>query len=151
MNPLLRIVPPIWFFLLLGAGLLVHAYVPVARVFVAPYSILGIILLVFGQGFSMYASALFSKEKTEILPTSASNAKLVTYGPFAYSRNPMYLGMVLGLFGVALWVGTLPLFVAVVIFFCLLNFVFIPFEEKKLSRIFGSVYESYCHRVRRWI
>lgn len=151
MSYFLKILPPIWYFLFLIAGFLVHFYIPTARVFTFPYPIVGIVLLIAGQAISMYASALFAKEKTEILPTSETNRKLVTYGPFNYSRNPMYVGMVLSMLGIAVWVGTLPMFVAAVLDFCILNFVFIPFEEAKLSRIFGASYEAYRAKVRRWI
>jgi protein-S-isoprenylcysteine O-methyltransferase Ste14 len=151
MNPLLRILPPIWFFLLLGMGLLVHLYLPAARVFTYPYPVAGILLVFAGLVLSMYASSLFSKEKTEILPTSASNSKLVTYGPFTYTRNPMYLGLVLQLLGAAIWVGTLPLFIATTAYFFLFNFVFIPFEEAKMSRIFAQDYDAYRRKVRRWL
>jgi protein-S-isoprenylcysteine O-methyltransferase Ste14 len=150
MNPLLKILPPIWYFIFLVSGLLVHFFVPVARVFDVSYPMIGIALFVAGQVFSMYASSLFSKEKTEILPTSATNTKLVTYGPFGYTRNPMYLGMVVSLLGVAIWVGTLPMFVAAFLDFCVLSFAFIPFEETKMSRIFGSEYDAYRQKVRRW-
>jgi protein-S-isoprenylcysteine O-methyltransferase Ste14 len=150
MNPLLKILPPIWYFIFLITGLLVHFFVPAARVFDVSYPAIGITLFVAGQVFSMYASSLFSKEKTEILPTSPTNTKLVTYGPFAYTRNPMYLGMLISLLGVAIWVGTLPMFVAVFLDFCVLNFAFIPFEEAKMSRIFGSEYDAYRQKVRRW-
>lgn len=151
MNPLLRIVPPVWFFGLLGIGLAVHSFVPAARVFDFGNNVIGIGLIVFGMVFAMYSSSLFAKEKTEIFPTSESNRVLITYGPYSYTRNPMYVGMVAGLFGAALWVGTLPLYIAAVIYFCLFNFVIIPFEEGKLHRIFGESYSAYRLKVRRWM
>ena len=151
MNPLLKIVPPVWFFMLLGIGLVVHFFVPAARVFYFGDTIIGIGLLVFGLVFSMYPSSLFAKEKTEILPTSETNRFLITYGPYNWTRNPMYMGMVTALFGVAVWVGTLPLYIAVLLFFCIFNFVIIPFEEAKLHRIFGEQYGAYRNKVRRWL
>lgn len=151
MNPLLRILPPVWFFGFLGAGLLVHFFVPGARVFEFGDTIIGIGLVVFGLVFAMYPSSLFAKEKTEILPTSETNRVLITYGPYRYTRNPMYVGMVAGLFGAAVWVGTLPLYAAALIYFCLFNFVIIPFEEGKLHRIFGDEYAAYRRAVRRWL
>lgn len=151
MNSLLKILPPVWYFIFLIIGLLVHFFIPAARVFTFSYPIVGIVILLAGQALSMYASSLFSKEKTEILPTSATNRTIVTYGPFGYTRNPMYLGMVVSLLGIAIWVGTLPMFVGAVLDFCVLNFVFIPYEEAKLSRIFGTSYETYRHAVRRWL
>lgn len=151
MNPLIKIVPPVWFFLLLGAGLLVHSFVPMARVFEFSFPIPGIVLIIAGFVLSSYASALFSSEKTEILPSSETNRVLVTRGPYAYTRNPMYLGIVMQFLGVFLWAGSLPLLVGVALYFCIINFIFIPFEEAKLSRIFGADYVSYKSRVRRWI
>lgn len=151
MNPLLKILPPIWFALLLGAGLLIHFFVPAARVFEFGDTIIGIGLIVFGLVISMYSSSLFAKEKTEILPTSETNSVLVTYGPYNYTRNPMYVGLVAQLFGAAVWVGTLPLYICAVLFFCLFNFVIVPFEEEKLRRIFGDQYHSYRTKVRRWL
>lgn len=151
MNPLVRILPPIWFVIFISTGYLVHYFVPAARVFDFGDTIIGIGLIVFGLVISNYSSVLFAREKTEILPTSATNSKLITYGPYHYTRNPMYLGMIAILFGVAAWVGTLPLYVAAVVFFCLFNFVIIPFEEGKLSRIFGEQYGTYKKKVRRWL
>ncbi len=151
MNPLLKIVPPMWFFGFLGAGLLVHHFVAAARVFDVGNTAVGVALLIVGLAFAMYPSSLFAKEKTEILPTSETNRVLITYGPYRYTRNPMYLGMLVGLLGIAIWVGTLPLFVAVVLYFCLFNFAFIPFEEAKLQRVFGNQYSAYRSKVRRWL
>lgn len=151
MYTLLRIVPPAWFFFFLLLGLLVHFFVPAAHVITLSYPIVGIALLVAGLVFTMYSSSLFAKEKTEILPTSVTNRMLITYGPFHYSRNPMYLGLVIGLLGAAMWVGTLPVYLATIFYFCVLNFAFIPFEESKLSRIFGAEFEAYRQKVRRWL
>lgn len=150
MNPILKILPPMWFFILLSIGLLAHYYVPAARVFEFGDTMIGIGLIVFGLVFSMYPSSLFAKEKTEILPTSETNRVLITYGPYKWSRNPMYVGMVAMLLGAAVWVGTFPLYAAVVVYFCIFNFVIIPFEEGKLHRIFGEEYAAYKGKVRRW-
>jgi protein-S-isoprenylcysteine O-methyltransferase Ste14 len=151
MNSLLKIVPPLWLLMFLIAGLAVHFFVPSTRAFDIAYPIIGVVLIAAGGALAMHGSALFSKEKTEILPTSATNRVLITYGAYAYSRNPMYLGMVLSIVGVAIWVGSLPLFIATILYFCVLNFSFIPFEEAKMSRIFGKEYDTYRHKVRRWV
>src|SRR4051812_11210352 len=151
MNWMLKILPPFWFFFFLIIGLIVHFFHPAIHYFDFSYPVIGIAILIAGFALPLYASALFSKEKTEILPTSPTNSKLIVYGPFKYTRNPMYLGMVVQLLGVAIWVGTLPMFVATVLLFLVFNFVFIPFEEAKMSRIFGEQYDAYCRKVRRWI
>jgi len=148
---ILKVVPPIWFFTFLLLGVAVHYFVPAARVFDIPYPLAGGILFVASFALTLYSSSLFSKEKTEILPTSATNRVLITYGPYHFSRNPMYLGMVAGLLGVALFFGSLPVYLVPLAQFLVLNFVFIPFEEAKMARLFGASYEAYKQKVRRWL
>jgi protein-S-isoprenylcysteine O-methyltransferase Ste14 len=93
----------------------------------------------------------FAAEGTDILPASPTNKKLVTRGPFHYTRNPMYSGLVLMATGFALYFGTVAFYVVPVLLFLLCNFSFIPFEEAKMERQFGDQYTDYLHRVRRWV
>src|SRR3989344_5430936 len=148
---ILKVVPPVWFFTFLLLGVVVHYLVPAARVFDLPSPLAGGILFAVGFALTLFSSSLFSREKTEILPTSPTNRVLITYGPFRFSRNPMYLGMVLALLGLALFFGSLPVYLAPVAQFLILNFVFIPFEEAKMARFFGASYEAYTQKVRRWL
>jgi protein-S-isoprenylcysteine O-methyltransferase Ste14 len=77
--------------------------------------------------------------------------KLLTPGPYAFSRNPMYL-MELGFwFGWALFYGSLPVLIGFLIWFILFNFVIIPYEEHDLERRFGEVYRQYKQVVPRWL
>jgi protein-S-isoprenylcysteine O-methyltransferase Ste14 len=151
----LKILPPIWFALFLVAGLLLHFFVPASHVFHAflPHIsvIAGTLMLCVGFFLPQWASKIFAEEKTEILPRSATNRALVTRGPFRFSRNPMYLGLVTMLVGVALTLGTAPMFVSAVLFFALMNFIFIPFEEEKMGRQFKNAFDAYKNRVRRWL
>jgi protein-S-isoprenylcysteine O-methyltransferase Ste14 len=76
---------------------------------------------------------------------------LVQDGLFAFSRNPMYLGMVLVVLGVAtLLRGAVP-FVVPVVLAVLLYLRFIRFEERALEQTFGDDYRAYKARVRRWL
>lgn len=151
----LKILPPIWFALFLLAGLLLHFMVPASHGFLVwiPYlnTIVGSAFVFIGFFIPQWASKIFAEEKTEILPTSPANRALVTRGPYRYSRNPMYLGMFITLLGVAILLGTAPVFVSAVLFFALMNFIFVPFEETKMLRQFGADYEAYKKDVRRWI
>ena len=100
---------------------------------------------------SLWAFVLFHRESTEIYPTSPTNRKLITSGPYQFTRNPMYLGLVILTLGVALWVGAWPMFIAPVAIFATANWVHVPFEEAKMRRQFGATYEDYVERVRRWV
>lgn len=138
----------------LAAGLILHFLAPGLHVFnVAslPVKILGVVLFVLGMGLSMQGSKQFAENQTEILPTSPTNRVLVTDGVYKFSRNPMYLGMIVSLLGIGLFAGTLPVLLVPLAQFLVLNFVFIPFEEQKLTNIFGQSYLDYGNRVRRWI
>jgi protein-S-isoprenylcysteine O-methyltransferase Ste14 len=91
------------------------------------------------------------REGTEIDPNSTTNRKLVTTGPYRFTRNPMYLGWAIVTLGVACLIGTWPMFVASIAFFATMNWVQIPFEEVKMRRQFGEVFDSYTREVRRWV
>jgi protein-S-isoprenylcysteine O-methyltransferase Ste14 len=103
-------------------------------------------LLLSGWGERTFAAA-----GTEVLPASPVNKKLVTHGPFRYTRNPMYLGLVMMAFGFAFFFGTIPFYAVPLLLFLLCNFSFIPFEEAKMQRQFGDQYTDYIRRVRRWV
>lgn len=152
---LLGVVPPVWFMSFLALAAAAHFLIPATRVFDITRPLISgaiaALLVVAGLYLSLRASNIFAIEKTDILPASPSNRVLVTRGPFRISRNPMYLGMILLLLGMAVWIGTLPFFLAALAHLLVLNFVFIPFEEKKLAHLFGGAYESYRHEVRRWL
>ncbi len=63
----------------------------------------------------------------------------------------MYLGMVLMMAGIAVCMGTVPFYASALVYFAVLNFVFCPYEERKLSKAFGEHYKGYVERVRRWL
>jgi protein-S-isoprenylcysteine O-methyltransferase Ste14 len=111
----------------------------------------GVVLIVLGIGLSVTAAMLFRREGTEINPTSPANRRLVTFGPFRLSRNPMYLGLVLTTLGVAFWGGAWPMFLAPIAIFATTNWAHMPFEEEKMRRQFGASFDAYASKVRRWI
>jgi protein-S-isoprenylcysteine O-methyltransferase Ste14 len=76
---------------------------------------------------------------------------VVTSGVFKYSRNPIYLGMVLILAGLASVCGNLIGYVSIVFFYLVVRLKFIPMEEDKMQRELGKAYLDYKSRVRRWV
>lgn len=93
---------------------------------------------------------LFAAHRTPVRPYEVPTA-LITGGPYRFTRNPMYVGITLILLGVALMVGSWPLFIAPAGFCITIDRTFIPYEEEKMTRLFGLAYEDYKKRVRRWI
>jgi protein-S-isoprenylcysteine O-methyltransferase Ste14 len=116
-----------------------------------PLPPLGIVFVLLSFVPPVWAALLFRRAGTEINPTSPTNHALVTEGPYRWTRNPMYLSLILLSFGIAVWVGAWPMFLAPIAVFATANFVHIPFEEAKMLRQFGAAYEGYCQRVRRWV
>jgi protein-S-isoprenylcysteine O-methyltransferase Ste14 len=76
--------------------------------------------------------------------------RLVVRGPYALVRNPMFIGAGLALLGASLFYQTLALVSYAGAFFLAANLFVLLYEEPTLRRSFGTEYESYCHRVRRW-
>ena len=72
-------------------------------------------------------------------------------GVFRFSRNPMYLGLLLLLIGWAVWLGSASPWLVPPLFVIILTFVQIIPEEQALSRNFGEQYVSYRESVARWI
>lgn len=107
-------------------------------------------LLAAGFTLMITAWAQFRVRQTAICPTARASS-MVTKGVFRFTRNPMYLGMVLMMLGLALGMGSYPVATAALVFFLILQRVFIPYEEQRLAEWFGIDYLAYRARVRRWI
>jgi protein-S-isoprenylcysteine O-methyltransferase Ste14 len=112
---------------------------------------LGAVLMVGGFVLALTASTIFRREGTELNPLSTSNKLLIVHGPFRLTRNPMYSGLVLFSTGIALVVGTWPMFVVPLLIFAITNWGHIPLEEAKMRRQHGAAYDAYLGRVRRWV
>lgn len=76
---------------------------------------------------------------------------LHTTGMYALTRNPVYLSMVMILFGTAILFGAITCFVFPFLFIPLMNVLFISHEEKNLEKKFGAKYLAYKKKVPRWI
>lgn len=148
-NRILHHRPPRIAFALLGTATAANWLLPWQQTVMSPLPVAA--LLTVAGGFSIMIAAWwrFRRRDVAICPTEPT-AMLIRDGVYCISRNPMYLGMVVMLCGVALWFATAPFIVAAVTFFFVIDLVFCPYEERKLKAAFGAQYESYCNEVRRW-
>lgn len=148
----IRISPPLYFFACLGFGLLLEFFFPLHLVSLS-LTLRAIICCSFTL-ISLYFAAggfiALIKNKTPF-DTAKSTAKIVISGPFRFSRNPLYLSLLLLLFGIAFSILSLWLFFTVPILFILFLFKAVKPEESYLSQKFGKEYLDYSAKVRRWI
>jgi protein-S-isoprenylcysteine O-methyltransferase Ste14 len=145
-----RILPPTVLFLAIGVMVGLHFLIPVAEIIPAPWNYLGILLFVVGTWLNLVADRAFKNFATTVKPFEESSI-LVTDGVYRICRHPMYLGFVLILSGIAVFMGSLTPFVVVPIFAFLIDRVYIRVEESMLAERFGTSWTQYRRDVRRWI
>lgn len=141
--------PPVITLLIVVAAWLFHSLLgPWEIILRTP--ILGLVLVALGFCFMLWARILFTSCKTTLF-VGQSSSQLVREGPFRISRNPMYVGVLVSLVGLALCVGTLPMYMTVPSAFVVFNFIHIPREERMLRESFGEQHVTYSNAVRRWL
>jgi protein-S-isoprenylcysteine O-methyltransferase Ste14 len=112
---------------------------------------LGALMLV--AGVLLYGACAFSFAWLgRGTPSPTDYTRSLVAGPYRYSRNPMYVGVLLALIGEFILFGTsLPASIAyLIIFLLLVNLFIIAYEEPALRDKFGTEYDEYRRRVRRW-
>jgi protein-S-isoprenylcysteine O-methyltransferase Ste14 len=85
------------------------------------------------------------------VPTSLPTTTIVETGPYRFMRNPIYLGMFLGLAGLAIAFDNLWLLATLVPFALVIRYGVVAREAAYLERKFGDVYRHYRARTRRWL
>lgn len=148
--------PPRLAFIYLVFSFMIH--IRLLRPEIIPYPLnlfLFVIFMAAGVGIMAFALRAFETQGTthrfDEPPTEESTpSTLVTEGLFRYSRNPMYIGFLLLLIGVAALFKTPWMFLAPLAFWLTAHFFFVPKEESHLEQLFGDAYHDYTQRVRRW-
>ena len=148
---MLKLPPPVWALVYVLFVVAISWWLEWPRMPGFPLPQLGFILATVPWILPVWAIIVFRREDTEVNPTSPSNRKLITDGPYRFTRNPMYLGLVIVTLGIAVWVGAWPMFLAPIAIFATTNWGHIPYEEAKMRRQFGATYDGYVGRVRRWV
>lgn len=148
----LKIPPPVY---AIGIGVimwLLNRYVPVASIIETPWNRAGIAIIVAAASLDIWSLFLFLKKHTTPNPMKPENTSgIVTTGLYKISRNPMYVGLLIILFGYAIWLGVLTPFLMLPVFYYLITELQIKPEERMLEKKFGEEYLNYKNRVRRWL
>jgi protein-S-isoprenylcysteine O-methyltransferase Ste14 len=139
--------------LLAGAAMWsLNRFVPVRTVVSAPWNRAGWFVMAIALVPALAAASQFAHARTTINPHDPSKTSvLVTWGIYRWTRNPMYLGLLLLLIGWAICLGSLSPFVMPPVFALILERVQILPEERLLRARFGDDYDQYCRIVGRWL
>ena len=149
-NPRVRLPPPLIVVAGLAVGLALDGRLIDPQRNSAPLVVSGIAFALVGLLSGISALGLFHRRGTKPEPWKPSSALVIT-GVYRFTRNPMYLGMLLLYTGAALIAGG-PLTIGpLILVFLILNFYVIGREEAYLERRFGQAYAEYRDRVRRWL
>ena len=112
--------------------------------------LLGLVLLILSLGIVIYAFKELNNNETTYIP-DGDPEKLVTSGPFTFTRNPIYLGMAGGLLAIAFLLQSLSALLIPILFISIIQNTWIPHEEKKLAETFGEEWENYSAKTRKWL
>jgi len=144
-----RIIPPVYLLMTLVLMWFMQFVLPVFRYIHEPVAYVGIIGVLLGIIMAALAAGMFKQAGTGIRPFDEATT-LVTSGFYRYTRNPMYIGMILMLAGVAFLMGTIGAALPVLVFILIIRNNFVVGEERFLEASFGQQYLDYKSNVRRW-
>ena len=143
-----KIIPPILTLLCALLSIVLHSFT--VGLPLVGWHLVGILLIPLGLYVFRTSVQQIKQAQTEI-HTFKKPKVLLDEGNFSRSRNPIYLGFLMFLLGVASLFGSIIAFTGPFIFFLAAQFWYIPFEEKNMLEEFGHDYTAYQQRVRRWI
>lgn len=142
--------PPLIVLLAFGAAIALHYLWPAPIAAKSLSIMLGASLSVFGVGIAGWGRAQLAKAGTNVNPYKPTTA-IVSGGPYRFTRNPLYVGMLSLLLGLTFLMGTWWGLVLFAPAFLVLHYGVVLREEAYLERNFGHAYLSYRRKVRRWL
>ena len=153
MNALALKVPPVAQVIITAAAMYGTAKImPSLQFSLSGSTVLAVGLGVIGMSLGVMGVTQFRKAQTTPNPQALEKvSSLETSGIYRYSRNPMYLGLVLILLGWAFYLSHFLAFVLLPIFILYMTRFQIQPEEQMMARKFGKTYQAYLNKVRRWI
>lgn len=139
--------PPLIYALSIVAGVALNWIIPFTSAGILLWP--GLALLAGGLGLDVWAIMTMRRAKTNILPNRAAD-RLMTAGPFALMRHPIYMGNTIATAGLGLVLGNawIVLFAPVAAWFT--NRLAVVREEAHLNEKFGEVWRAYAAQVKRW-
>lgn len=145
----LGIRPPIVYLAALAISILLHLFIPL-RLFgkTGTGHLVGWPVFVLGVALVLWAERTLKKYGVE--PSFKPVPQIVSSGPYAFSRNPIYLATSLMYAGVSLAMNSVWPIVFLPVILLVLHFAVIIREELYLERVFGQEYQQYRSKVRRW-
>lgn len=147
-----RIPPPVYAGLTALAMWGLDSYLPIFQLLAAPWHRFGVCLIVLALLADLWSLWLFFRARTTPNPLKPQHtSQLVTTGLYRYTRNPMYVGMLLMLIGWAIYLGSLSPWLIVPFFVWVINTQQIVPEEAFLAQKFGARYQAYQQSVPRWL
>ena len=147
-----KIPPPVYMLIMAYIMWLLDKFLPLYNWLNSPWNKLGLIIIGMAILLDIWSLLLFFHAKTTPNPMKpGSTSHLVTSGLYRYSRNPMYLGLLVMLIGWGLYQGSLSPLSMLPLFIWLLTKQQIEPEEIILMDKFGPEYKDFQQRVRRWI
>jgi protein-S-isoprenylcysteine O-methyltransferase Ste14 len=148
----LRIPPPIVGLIVAGAMWTVAYLLPNLALPTLGRLSVALVLGATGVGVAIGGVISFRRAETTVNPLKPeTSAVLVSTGVYSFTRNPMYLGMVLALFAWAVYLSSIWSLLGPVLFaLYITRFQIVP-EERVLERLFGAAFAAYKKRVRRWL
>lgn len=141
--------PPIWTLGAFALSWLLARFVPIGAVPAYGVQLLGLAWVGIATLIVLWAALYFKSNKTTIEPHHTPTA-LITKGPYRFTRNPIYLAMVIASAGFAIWCGTVLALVPTVVLAVVLHRRFVIPEEALLIETFGAEAEAYIAKSKRW-
>ena len=115
------------------------------------YQFFGLLIFLVGFGVMLNCIYRFATEGKGTLSPADQTQELVIKGLYQYSRNPMYVGVLLILIGEGIFFTSLALISYALVTYAGFDLFIKLIEEPRLKKDFGEGYEAYCEKVRRWI
>lgn len=145
--------PPFLFLGALALGCLLSLILPIEPGLAQPNTlalVVGVTFVAIGFALAALSVRRFHLAGTSVVPGEPSTA-LIETGPYAFTRNPIYIGFVIAYFGLAIMLTSLWVLLLLIPVVVILQRGVVEREEVYLERQFGEAYRKYKARVPRWL